>query len=90
MATPVASVAATVAVKSLSNLLKSTWSALVFCYGTHQPSTMVASLVSSVVISTPPGWTIVTAEASRPLPLALPSYASKVILVVTILASFPR
>ena len=51
--------------------------------------TMVASLVSSILFSTLLGWTIVMVEASRPLPLALPPYMSKVILIVTILEGFP-
>ena len=50
---------------------------------------VVALLVTFIVVSTTLGWTIVSVEASRPLPLALPTCTSKVILVVTILTSFP-
>ena len=53
------------------------------------PETMVALLVSSIVVSIKLAWTIVMVEASRPLHLVLSTYVSKVILVVTILANFP-
>ena len=49
----------------------------------------VAPLASSVVVSILLEWTIVLVEASRPLPVVLPTYASKMILLVTTLSSFP-